>query len=141
MTKTQIVERWYRDVWINGDLDAIDAFFAPGARAEGILPDLAITAADFRDLVTVIRDRIDGIEVTIAKSIEQGNWLSCLLEVRAFDRASGDPIHAISQIMMRFDGDKMVETYNSFDFLTMFEQMGQLPPNTLPLLLTGATLR
>ncbi len=38
---------------------------------------------------------------------------------------------------MRFSENKMVETYNSFDFMSFFEQIGLLPEHSLALCLTG----
>ena len=38
MTNLDILSEWYRRVWIEGDLSAIDSFFAPSGGAEGILP-------------------------------------------------------------------------------------------------------
>ncbi len=42
--------------------------------------------------------------------------------------------------MARFKGGKMVEAYNQFDFISLFEQLGQLPQDTLPICMTGQQL-
>ena len=139
-TKTQMLDRWYTDVWQDGNLDAIDIYFAPETDAQGIVPDLSMGPTEFRDLVTVIREMVDRIEITVIHAVEQGNWLSALVQFRAHRKSSDVLVHGFSQVMVRFDGDKMVETYNSFDFLTFFEQLGQMPPDSLPLLLTGTHL-
>ena len=46
-------------------------------------------------------------------------------------------IRASGQIMMRIEGDKIVEAYNAFDFITFFEQAGLLPEDAFLLLLSG----
>jgi hypothetical protein len=41
---------------------------------------------------------------------------------------------------IRFEGDRFAEAYNHFDMLTMFENLGALPPETLALCLSGERL-
>ncbi|WP_170311778.1 ester cyclase [Sulfitobacter sabulilitoris] len=139
-SKLDLLNRWYKDVWLDGDLDAIDVYFVPDTDAQGIVPDLSMGPTEFRDLVSVMRQMVVALDIRIKHSVENGNWLCALVEVTARTRARGAPIHVFSQVMVRFDGDKMVEAYNSFDFMTLFEQMGQVPPNSLPLMMTGVHL-
>ena len=55
MTNLDILSEWYRRVWIEGDLSAIDSFFAPSGGAEGIMADGQVSAEDFRAFLPLAR--------------------------------------------------------------------------------------
>ncbi|MEL7100110.1 MAG: nuclear transport factor 2 family protein [Pseudomonadota bacterium] len=140
--KRAVLEAFYREVWQEGHLDRIGTYFALGGEARGLLPDLDFTPDDLRDLIAVNRERIDQIETRILHVVEQGDWLSALLEMRGVSIDTETPVVLTGQLMARFDATgKIAEVYNSFDFLSYFEQLGQLPRNVFPLLLTGAVFR
>ena len=140
MDKSDILRAWYDEVWIEGKLDAIDTFFRPDTQAAGVVQGMELGADDFRDLVTAMRHRVEDLEVDIPKTIEQDDWLAALLSVRATDRASGAPIKVFGQVFAKFQDGKMIETYNQFDYVALFEQLGQFPANTVPACMTGQTV-
>ncbi len=140
MNKSDLMKQWYEDVWVKGDLDAIDRLFEPQTQAEGLIPGMQIGPDDFRDLVMAFRQHFGDIQVDMPLTVENGEWLSALLHVNTTRADNGGPIEVTGQVMARFDGDKMVEAYNQFDFISLFEQMGQLPQDTLPICMTGQRL-
>lgn len=140
MTKLEILSDWYRRVWVEADLDAIDDYFAPRCGADGLMPDGQVSAEDFRVLVTALRALVRDIEVGIDRSIETGDWLWAQITVRACAARGMAPIRASGQVMLRFDGGRIAEAYNSFDFITFFEQAGLLPKDAFVLLLSGERL-
>ncbi|WP_299686424.1 nuclear transport factor 2 family protein [uncultured Tateyamaria sp.] len=139
--KPEILQAWLDRIWTAGEMDAIPEFFSPDATATGILPDMALSATDMPELVQLMRAQLGPIDVRLAKVMDQGDWIAALVEVRSHVIDTGDPVHVFGQIMAQFEGRKMVEVYHSFDFLSYFEQLGQLPPNALALCLTGTRLR
>ena len=139
--KADILKDWFDRIWTAGDVDAIPEFLADDATSKGILPDMAVVSTDMPDLVQLMRTHLGGIDVRLAKTMHEGDWVTALLEVRGHVAETGDPLHVFGQIMVRFEGDKMVEMYHSFDFLSFFEQMGQLPANALAVLLAGTRLQ
>ena len=138
--KAEILQDWFARVWTDGDLAAILEFLSPDAASKGILPDVALTPDDMPHLVQLMRAQLGPIDVRLAKTMDQGDWIAALLEVRSNVRDTGDPIQVFGQIMARFEGRMMAEVYHSFDFLTYFEQMGQVPPTALAVLLAGNRL-
>lgn len=137
MEKREILEEWYRRVWIEADLDAIDQLFSPDTQAQGLLPDLQVGPNDFRELVPMFLDMVEDPKVSLDKVMEDGDWASALYTMRVTNPANGQPAVCSGQLFARFDGDKMVETYNSFDFMGFFEQMGLLPEQSMAICLTG----
>ncbi|MCV6586479.1 MAG: ester cyclase [Marinibacterium sp.] len=140
MSHKDIIERWYSQVWVQGCLDQIDTFFTPDFTAAGIVPGLQLGPGDFRDLVETVRSKIDHLQIDLRGIVEQGDWISAVLLIRARERHSGRPLSGVGQMVARIENGRFAECFNQFDFLTFFEQIGQLPPNTLETLLVGQTL-
>jgi hypothetical protein len=138
--KKELLQAWYDCVWVKGDLDAIDRFFQSSTIATGIIPEMQIGPDDFRDLVTAMLHMVGDVKVGLPVAVEDGDWLSALITVNAVRLDNRAPVNVTGQVMVRFEGDKMVETYNQFDFMGLFEQLGQLPDNTLAICMTGQKL-
>lgn len=140
MTNSEILRNWYSEVWEKGNTDAIDQFFAAETLAEGLIPEMQVGADDFRDLVTAFRHVLGEITVELPKIIENGNWVSAILNVKTFRADNGAPLEVTGQVMARFKDNRMVEAYNHFDFISFFEELGQFPSDTLPVCMTGQRL-
>jgi len=140
MTKTELLQRWFDEVWFRGNLAAIDEMFVPSSEANGILPDMEMGPDEFRELVEVMREHVGDIKVTMHKTIESGDWLAALVRARMTRTDNGAPVEITGQVIARFAGDRMVEAYNQFDMISLFEQLGQFPPHTLPVCMTGQSL-
>ncbi|WP_299505004.1 ester cyclase [uncultured Roseobacter sp.] len=140
MTKAEILKQWYKEVWEDGKLDVIEDYFVSEPHNQYIVPNFGIEPAEIREWVSVLRSFVTDIKVTIVHSIEEGDWLSAMLEIRCLNALSGQPVKVYQQIMLRFDGPLKAESYPSFDFIRFFEQLGQLPENTHALLLGGTKL-
>ncbi len=140
MTHTEILRAWYSEVWEQGNVDAIAKFFTPDTMAEGLIPEMQVGTDDFRDLVMAFRHVLGEIKIEIVKSVEDGDWASTFIHVRTSRADNGAPLEVSGQVMARFKNGKMVEAYNQFDFIALFEQLGQFPPDTLPICMTGQRL-
>lgn len=140
MSHADILRNWYAEVWENGNTDAIDQFFAPDTMAEGLVPEMQVGADDFRDLVVAFRHVLGDIKVELPKIIEDGDWVSAILHVRTARADNGAPLQATGSVVARFKDGRMVEAYNQFDFISLFEQLGQFPQDTLPVCMTGQRL-
>ncbi len=140
MSHADIVRGWYSEVWENGNLDAIDQYFAADTMAEGLIPEMQVGADDFRDLVTAFRHVLGEIKVVLPKIIEDGDWVSAILHVSTTRADNGAPLKATGSVIARIKDGRMVEAYNQFDFISLFEQLGQFPQDTLPVCMTGQRL-
>ncbi|WP_170381210.1 ester cyclase [Ruegeria atlantica] len=140
MSHADLVRGWYSEVWENGNLDAIDQYFASDTMAEGLIPEMQVGADDFRDLVMAFRHVLGDIKVEIPKIIENGDWVSAILHVSTTRADNGAPLQATGSVFARIKDGRMVEAYNQFDFISLFEQLGQFPQDTLPVCMTGQRL-
>lgn len=138
--KLEILREWYRRVWIEADLDAIDEYFAPQAAADGLMPDGQVGAEDFRALVPALLALVRNLTIEIVKSVESDDWLWAQIVATGRSTKSDSPIRAHGQVMVRFADGRIVEAYNCFDFITFFEQAGLLPKDAFLLLLSNERL-
>ncbi|MEO1347165.1 MAG: nuclear transport factor 2 family protein, partial [Pseudomonadota bacterium] len=95
--KAEILQDWFARVWTDGDLDAILEFLSPDAASKGILPDVALTPDDMPHLVQLMRAQLGPIDVRLAKTMDQGDWIAALLEVRSHVR---DTVVAINLFVL-----------------------------------------
>ena len=140
MSKSDVLREWYDEVWQNGNLDAIDRLFAPDTLAEGLIPEMQVGPEDFRDFVTAFQQLVGPIRVDLPKVVENGEWLAAVIRIETTRADTGAPIHLTGQVMARVQDGKMVEAYNQVDFISLFEQLGQFPADTLPVCMTGQRL-
>ncbi len=137
MNKRDILQEWFRRVWIEVDLDAIDEMFTPDSEAAGLLPGFQVGPDDFRELVPMFLNMVQDPQLSLDKVMEDGDWAAALYSLRVINPVNGQPVASTGQLYVRFDGNKMVEAYNSIDFMSFFEQMGLLPDQSMALCLTG----
>ncbi|WP_271843146.1 ester cyclase [Cognatishimia sp. SS12] len=141
MTPQQhMLDQWFKRVWNENDLAAIDEYFQPDSKARGVIPGMALGAGDYHDFVPMINELITDIHTKMEVMTQAGDWVQGLYSVTARAAHNAAPIHVSGQVCVRFEGDKMVEAYNNFDFFGMFEQLGQLPEQSLALCLSGQSL-
>jgi len=140
MTKTELLRRWYEEVWENGNLDVIGDFFDPGTIAQGVVPEMQMGVDDFRDLVMAFQAHVGAFKVDMLKAIEADDWVAAMIRVQTTRADNGAPIEVTGQVMTRFENGKMVEAYNQMDYVTLLEQLGLFPAETLPICMTGQRL-
>lgn len=144
--RAAILKQWYVDVWERGNLDVIEDYFLEVAHNEHsdhqhLVPNFGVDTKELREWLTILHSFVTDIKVNMLQTIEQGDWLSAMLEITCRQRDTQNNIRVIQQITLRFVGDKKAESYPAFDFIRFFEQLGQLPEETHALLLSGTVLR
>lgn len=140
MTRAEILREWYDRVWEQGDLDAIGELFAPSTMAEGLIPEMQVGVDDFRDFVMAFQQLVGDMKVDLPLVIEHGDWVSAVVRIHTSRADNGAPVEVTGQVMARVAGGKMTEAYNQVDFISLFEQLGQFPADTLPISMTGQRL-
>ena len=139
--KIKTLEAYFQKVWVEGDLNALDAILAPGARSRGIMGDIPFDSEELKELVPMLRELLGPITVTMPKVIEQDDWLSALIEIKRVAAHNYAPVHVFNTVIARFDDARMIEIYSNLDTMSLFEQLGLLPDNALPVMLGGTRLK
>ncbi len=131
-----LVRRWFEEVWNRGRAEAIDEMFAEDGIAHG-LSDAAGEPlrgpAGFRPFFQSFREAFPDIEVVVEDVIAEGDKLAARCSVRAKHqgdtlgfRATNRPIEITGMVFIRARDGKIVEAWNNFDFMAMFQQLGAL---------------
>ncbi|HYC31871.1 MAG TPA: nuclear transport factor 2 family protein [Gemmatimonadales bacterium] len=130
-------QEWFRRVWNEGDARAIDQLMAPDAVAHG-LGDTPIHGPDeFRRFHGSFVRAFDGIHVEVVREVAEGDMVSCWCEASMRRRDDPKLLGFSGAAMIRLRDRRMVEAWNSWDFLRLLEEMGHLPKDALAGAVTG----
>lgn len=137
MANSDIMREWFSRVWEQGDVSAIDELFEPDVQAQGIVPDMEMGAEEFKFLVATIQEVITPPKIRINKLVEQDDWIAGLMTMHAQTQGNRTPVDVACMVFCRFQDGRIKEAYNSFDFVSFFEQLGLLPENTIAICMSG----
>ncbi len=138
MTNLEVIETWMRRVWKEQDADAIREMFLPDGTAEG-LGEKMIGPEDFKMFHRQLLGLIDNVDVQVQKHFQDGSWSSALCKldcVRKND--SSQKLQMTGTVVLKIENNTIVEAYNHFDFMGLFEQLGLLPDGTFARCLEGS---
>ena len=135
--RREVLETWFRRVWNEENADAIDELFVVDGQARGLGANPLIGPKDFKQFHTTLRGLLRDFDITIDKSIEEGEWISAICSLRAKSRNTGIAIEMTGSVMIRIANGRLMEAYNHWDFLGLFAQLGLLPAQTFQQALSG----
>jgi len=136
MKPMELLHEWYERIWVKQDLDAIDELFSPDAEAQGMM-DFGVGSEDMHAMAAAMLAQMEVAEIRFDREVEMGNWAWASYTAHTVGRADGRKSQIAGQIMARVVEGKIVEAYNQIDYLSMLEQAGYLPQDTLALCLSG----
>jgi len=134
VTPEQALQLWFENVWNKGDEATIDAMFDQAGIIHGLsTPDgkELIGPAGFKTFYHSLRSALSDISIEVVHSMSKGDFAVAHCRVTA--RHTGDglgmkatdkPIEFWGFTLARVVDGKLVEGWNTFDFLAMYEQLG-----------------
>jgi len=134
----QFVTTWFEQVWNVGDIGAVDRMMSAEARFHGLAEGgaAAVGPAAFKPFVQSMRGAIPDIRIEVLRTVCEGDTVASYCRVTGTHTGpglgaappSGKPIeiHGIGMAVVR-DG-QIQESWNCFDFLSLYQQVGLLPP-------------
>lgn len=140
MSKRHLVERWFSEAWENANMAILDEMLAPSIGENDALDGLLAPRKDFPLLVDVIHKLVGKPRVKIQLFLEDGDWTSTCYEMTSAGPDGATPLRVEGVLLVRFEGDKIAELISRFDGFSLFEQLGQLPPESLVACLSGQKL-
>jgi len=135
-----VFRRWFEEVWNQGRAEAIEEMFAEDGVAHGLADASGAELrgpAHFREFHRGFRDAFPDIRVTVEDMIAEGDKVAGRCSARATHRSASLGFAATDRAV-EFDGmciarirdGKIVEAWNNFDFMTMYQQLGVLDLRT-----------
>ena len=137
MTNLEVIETWMHKVWQEQDRNTIFEMFIPDGSASG-MGESVMGPEQFAAFHEMLLQLIEDIEIHVVKHFEQEEWSSSLCHMKF--RAKNDPetLHEITgTAIVKIREGKIIEAYNHFDFLSLFESIGLLPKDTFMQCLSG----
>jgi len=131
-----LIRRWFEEVWNKGREEAIDELFGE----EGVAHGLADEAGEplrgpsgFKPFFRRFREAFPEMEVVVEDTVSEGDKVAARCTVRGRHRgdslgfkATDSPVEFDGICIVRIRNGKIVEAWNNFDFMSMFQQLGAL---------------
>ncbi len=131
-----LIRRWFEEVWNKGRAEAIAEMLAADAVVHGLSDDAAKPLrgpAGFLPFHTQFREAFPEIKVIVEDAIAEGDKVVARCSVRG--KHTGDSLgFEATQAQVEFTGiaivrvkdGKLVEAWNNFDFMKMYQQLGAI---------------
>lgn len=132
-----LIRRWFEEVWDKGRAEAIDEMFAEDCANHGLVDDAGnptiLGPASFKAFHQNFRSAFPNITVTVEDVLAEGDKIAARCIVRGSHTGSGLGFAATDKaveiegiVIARIKDGKFVETWNNFDFLKMYRQLGAI---------------
>lgn len=128
-----ILQTWFEEVWNKGNEAAIDRLLAPDVAIHNLLGGNGEEVYDiptFKAMFRAFRSALSNVQVAVEDEITQGDLSAARCVITAVHTGDGLgrvplnlPIHFTGMVMVRTRDGKIVESWNHFDFETMYKQM------------------
>ena len=133
-----VVRRWFDEVWNRGDSVALTEMLAPTALIHNLPVDDSEEKAkseSFLPMVETFRGAFPDLHIEIEDMIAEGDKVTARCRVRGTHRgdslgfsATNNPVEFTGITIARIENGQIVEGWNNFDFMAMYQQLGALPP-------------
>ena len=131
MIKREVVELWFSEIWDAGNISALDTLLSPTlAQDDPIFGGMALRK-DLPFLVEMFGRLMGPMQSEILVYLEDGDWASVYYRTTASGPDGDTPLSIESLLMLRFEQGLIAELISKIDCLALFEQLGQMPPDTM----------
>lgn len=130
------IRRWFEEVWNKGREEAIDEMFAEDGVAYGLADETGAPlrgASGFKPFFRNFRSAFPDIRVIVEDTIAEGDKVAARCTLHATHAgdtlgfaATQKPMNITGIAIVRIRDGKIVEAWNNFDFMSMFQQLGAL---------------
>ena len=125
-----LVRRWFEQVWNNGRAETIDELLSERSVVHGLGADLH-GPAGFKEFHAAYRDAFPDLAVHIEHLVAEDDLVVVHWSATATHSggglgfaATGKPVSFSGMALVRVEGNKFVEGWNSFDQLGLLQQLG-----------------
>lgn len=125
-----LVRRWFQEVWSEGRVASIDALMDPGCIVHG-LGNVMRGPAEFKPFHSAYRSAFPDVKIAIDHMVAEGNTVAARWSGTATHSgdglgmpATGRQVRLSGMTFARVENGKLVEGWNIFDQLGMFQQLG-----------------
>ncbi|MCD9146738.1 nuclear transport factor 2 family protein [Pseudophaeobacter flagellatus] len=140
ISKRDMIARWFTVIWEDRNLAELDSFLAPSVQEDDMLIGQLAPRRDIPLLVEVFHTLLGAIKIDMHQFMTDGDLACVSYTVCAAGADRVTPVAVDGMMMVRFEEGLIAEIISSLDCLSMFEQLGQMPPDTLAACFSGQSL-
>ena len=128
-----LVHRWFEEVWNKGRAEVIDEMFACEGVAHGLVDQEGkelCGPAGFKPFFESFRNAFPDLQVVVEDTVSEGDKIAARCTVRGTHRGEGvgiaptdRPVEFTGMTIVRVKDGQIVEAWNNFDFMAMFQQL------------------
>jgi predicted ester cyclase len=126
-----VMRQWFTEVWNERREDAIDRLMAPGAKVHGLAGGPIVGPEGFKPFYRTFCGAFADLRVEIVQTLVDGDRVAAHCHVTGRHvgdalggKATGRAIDLWGTTIGRIENGRIVEGWNCFDFLTMYQQIG-----------------
>lgn len=143
VTPDQLVRQWFEEVWNEGREDAIDRLMAPDVLVHGLSGPHGVSVIrgpqEFKPFFRTMRAALSNLQVHVIRTVVQDDCVAAHCHVVAVHSgealggpATGRPVNFWGMTIVRVRDGRLVEGWNCFDFLAMYQQIGWVNKPVVP---------
>lgn len=124
MCETKLLQRWYDEVWNNAKENAIDELLDENAIIHGLDTDKGQKGpVAFKPFYKTLRETLPSVSIKLEPIVKSDDIEAAHCFVSAKD-AEGKDVSFSGLTIARFKDGKIVEGWNGFDFVPLYQQLG-----------------
>lgn len=134
-TPAEILRIWFERVWNQGDESTIDQYYAPTAVAHGLPNAPAPGPEGFKPFLRAFRTAFPNIKIEVTHALSDGELGVVRCRVTGTHTGEGLGVAATNlrvdftgMTMARVVDGQIVEGWNIYDFISMYQQLRMQPP-------------
>ena len=138
MTKPELVQAWFENLWNRGVEATIDQILAPDIVAHGLGEQDLTGREAFRAFYRGFRAAFPTTAVTVNNILESGDHVVCQVEADCVAADGRGPFRLNGSCTIRVRDSQFAEAWNNFDFLSFLTSMGAVRPDAMAVALESA---
>jgi steroid delta-isomerase-like uncharacterized protein len=126
-----LMRQWFQEVWNERREEAIDRLMAPDTRVHGLADAVISGPAGFKPFYRTLCAAFEDLKIEVVQTVVEGDRVAALCRVTARHvgdalggKATGNTVDFWGTTIVRVRDERIVEGWNTFDFLTMYQQLG-----------------
>jgi predicted ester cyclase len=135
----EIAREWFKEVWDEGREEAIDRLLAPYAVAYGLPGGPIQGPTAFKPLFRTFREALGDLSIEVVRTVVQGDTVAAHCHVTGKHSGSAlggnptnQPVDFWGMCILKVEDGKIVEGWNCFDMLSMYQQIGWVGTPPIP---------
>lgn len=140
MSKIETLLLWLNETWGNRNFNYADKLLTEDATVRGAMTREPVCVDEVKEFAQTFSGLLGPIMASAELAVEQGDWLAARVIVETENPRDRTPFRFSDHFIVRFEGGKIAEVISQLDYFTLFENLGQLPPDALDACMTGETL-